>query len=51
LISKLSFIETPLHALTSVKNTFQWGGKQQKSFETLKEKISTAPVLALPNIQ
>jgi hypothetical protein len=25
-IEKLSFISTPLHALTSVKNTFQWGG-------------------------
>jgi hypothetical protein len=34
-----------------VKNTFQWGGKQQKTFNTLKEKISTAPVLALSNIQ
>jgi hypothetical protein len=34
-----------------VKNTFQWGGKQQKAFDTLKEKISTAPVLALQNLQ
>jgi hypothetical protein len=40
-----------LHGLTSLKNTFQWGGKQQKSFDTLKENISTAPVLALSNIQ
>jgi hypothetical protein len=40
-----------LHALTSVKNTFQWEGKPQKSFNTLKEKINTAPVLALLNIQ
>jgi hypothetical protein len=40
-----------LHALTSVKNTFQWEGKKQKTFDILKEKISTAPVLALPNIQ
>ena len=30
---------------------FQWGGKQQKAFDTLKEKISTAPVLAFPNLQ
>ena len=30
---------------------FQWGGKHQKAFDTLKEKISTAPILALPDLQ
>jgi hypothetical protein len=50
-IANFSYITTPLHALTSVKQVFQWGGKQQKAFETLKEKISTAPVLALPDLQ
>jgi hypothetical protein len=50
-ISNFSFIEAPLHALTSVKNTFQWGGKKQKTFNTLKEKINTASVLALLNLQ
>ena len=30
---------------------FQWGCKLQKTFDTLKEKISTAPLLALPDIQ
>jgi hypothetical protein len=34
-----------------VKNTFQWEGKQQKSFDTLKGKINTASVLALLNLQ
>ena len=48
---KFSYIASPLHALTSVKKAFQWGGKQQKSFDTLKRKISTAPVLALPDLQ
>jgi hypothetical protein len=33
-----------------VKNTFQWEGNQQKTFDTLKEKINTTPVLALPNL-
>jgi hypothetical protein len=50
-ISNFSFIASPLHALTSVKNTFQWEGKQQKYFDTLKEKINTTPVLALMNLQ
>ena len=37
--------------MTSVKQGFQWGGKQQHAFDTLKEKISSAPVLALPNLR
>jgi hypothetical protein len=50
-ILNFSFISSPLHALTSVKNIFQWGGKKQKDFDTLKENISTALVLALSNLQ
>jgi hypothetical protein len=50
-IPNFSFIAAHLHALTSVKNTFQWEGKQQKYFNTLKEKINTTPVLALLNLQ
>jgi hypothetical protein len=50
-ISNFSFIADPLHSLTHVKNIFQWEGRQQKDFNILKEKISTAPVLALLNLQ
>jgi len=50
-ISNFSSIATPLHALTGLNKVFQWGGKQQKAFDTLKEKISTTPVLALPDLQ
>jgi hypothetical protein len=50
-ISNLSLIEAPLHALINVKNNFQWAGKKQKYFDTLKENISTRPILALSNIQ
>jgi hypothetical protein len=49
--SNFSLIETPLHALINVKNNFQWGGKKQKYFDTLKENISTTPILTLSNIQ
>jgi hypothetical protein len=50
-IANFSSIASPLHAVTSVKQVFQWGGKKQKAFDTLKEKISSAPVLALPNLR
>lgn len=46
-IASFSSTIAPLHALTSVKNIFQWGGKQEKAYDALKEKISLAPVLAL----
>ena len=50
-ISNFSLSATPLHALTGLNKVFQWGGKHQKSFGTLKDKISTTPVLALPDLQ
>jgi hypothetical protein len=50
-IANFSSIAAPLNVVTSVKKVFQWGGKQQKDFDTLKEKISSTPVLALPNLR
>ena len=50
-ISNFYAIATPMHAVTSVKKCFQWGGKQQQAFEYLKENIISAPVLALPNLR
>ena len=50
-IANFSLIAAPLHALTGLNKVFQWGGKHHKAFDTLKEKISTAPVLALPDLQ
>jgi hypothetical protein len=50
-IANFSYIATPLHALTSFKHVFQWGGKQEKAFKTLKEKIRTTPVLAMLDLQ
>ena len=50
-ISHFSFIASPLHALTSYKVYFQWGGKQQQAFDTIKKKIVSTPILALPYLQ
>eukprot|EP00253_Pinus_taeda_P031913 PITA_31913 len=41
----------PLHALTSVKKVFHWGDVQQKAFDAIKQKISSAPVLTLPDLR
>ena len=50
-ISGFSSIAAPLHVLTSIKEIFQWGGKHQRAFDTLKERISTGRVLTLPDLQ
>jgi hypothetical protein len=50
-IANFSSISAPLHAITSIKKFFQWGGKKQKYFDALKEKISSTPVLPLPNLR
>ena len=50
-IANFSFIASPLHALTSMNKVFQWEGKEQKSFDTLKEKITTTTILALSYLQ
>lgn len=31
------------------KGKFRWGGGQENIFQTLKDKLSTTPILALPN--
>ena len=50
-IANFSSIEAPLHALPSVKKVFHWGDVQQKAFDALKQKISSTPVLALPDLR
>lgn len=50
-IACFSSIAAPLHALTSVKQVFQWGGKQHKAFDALKEKFSTTLVLELSDLK
>jgi hypothetical protein len=50
-IANFSSIAALLHAVTSIKQFFQWGGKQQKSFDAMQEKISSAPILSLPDLR
>ena len=41
-------IAAPLHALTSKNVKFSWDDKCEEAFVTLKEKLITSPVLAMP---
>ena len=41
-----SAIANPLHALTRKYARFDWSDTCQKAFETLKEKMLTAPVMS-----
>ncbi|GKD54450.1 putative reverse transcriptase domain-containing protein [Tanacetum coccineum] len=44
-----SKIAKSLTVLTQKSKTFDWGEEQDRAFQTLKEKLCNAPVLALPN--
>ena len=44
-----STIATPINAIVKKDVVFKWGQDQIKAFETLKEKLTNAPILALPN--
>jgi transposase InsO family protein len=41
-------IAAPLHELTRKNVSFHWGPEQQKAFDELKLRLTTAPVLAMP---
>ncbi|EYC11418.1 hypothetical protein Y032_0050g1903 [Ancylostoma ceylanicum] len=40
-----------LFSMTSTKKRWMWGKEQQEAFEKIKKMISSAPVLAQPNIE
>ncbi|KAK1425082.1 hypothetical protein QVD17_20426 [Tagetes erecta] len=48
-IENFSKIARPLTTLTQKKIKFEWGEKQQKAFEMLKQKLCSAPILSLPD--
>jgi hypothetical protein len=49
-IEGFSKIARPMTTLLAKKVEFKWTPACQKSFETLKEKLTTAPVLILPDV-
>ena len=48
-IKDFSTVAAPINKLTKKEVPFKWGEAQQKAFEELKTKLTTATVLALPD--
>ena len=48
-VKDFSTIAAPINELTKKEVLFKWGEAQQKAFEELKMKLTTTPVLALPD--
>ncbi|GKF06726.1 putative reverse transcriptase domain-containing protein [Tanacetum coccineum] len=48
-IENFSKIVKSLTILTQKSKTFEWGKEQELAFQTLKDKLCNAPVLALPD--
>ncbi|GJW49825.1 putative reverse transcriptase domain-containing protein [Tanacetum coccineum] len=48
-IEDFSKIAKPLTVLTQKSKTFDWGEEQENTFQTLKDKLCNAPILALLN--
>nr|GFB26566.1 putative reverse transcriptase domain-containing protein [Tanacetum cinerariifolium] len=47
-IEVLSLIAKPLTKLTQKNKTYEWGEEEEESFQLLKDKLCSAPILALP---
>nr|GEX47722.1 putative reverse transcriptase domain-containing protein [Tanacetum cinerariifolium] len=45
---RFSQIAKPMTKLTQKKIKFEWGDKQEAAFQLLKQKLCSAPILALP---
>jgi hypothetical protein len=50
-IRDFSSIVAPLHELTKKGVSFAWGPTQEEAFNTLKDKLTHAPLLQLPDFQ
>ncbi|GJZ87836.1 putative reverse transcriptase domain-containing protein [Tanacetum coccineum] len=47
-IEGFSLISKPLTKLTQKDNKYEWGKEEEEDFQTLKQKICSAHILALP---
>ncbi|GJX45562.1 putative reverse transcriptase domain-containing protein [Tanacetum coccineum] len=47
-IEGFSLISKPLTKLTQKNKKYKWGNEEEESFQTLKQKLCIAPILALP---
>nr|GEV20073.1 reverse transcriptase domain-containing protein [Tanacetum cinerariifolium] len=47
-IGIFSKVAKPMTKLTQKKVAFEWGDKQEEAFQTLNNKLCSAPILALP---
>ena len=48
-IEGFSHIAHPLFDLTKAESVFKWSIEEKLAFDTLKDKITSAPILALPD--
>ncbi|GJS00647.1 putative reverse transcriptase domain-containing protein [Tanacetum coccineum] len=48
-IANFSKIAKPLTLLTQKNQKFEWGGKEEEAFQTLKNNLYDAPILSLPD--
>ena len=49
LVPNFAQVSKPLTTLTRKNQPFVWGPGQQEAFESMKDRLCTAPVLAYPN--
>nr|GEV54390.1 putative reverse transcriptase domain-containing protein [Tanacetum cinerariifolium] len=47
-IEGFSLISKPLFKLTQKNKKYEWGMEEEEAFQTLKKKLCSAPILALP---
>jgi hypothetical protein len=51
LVPHFAEIAKPLTALTRNDRQFAWGPQEQQAFQSMKDRLSTTPVMAYPNFK